>query len=63
MSLGVLLFKEYDCMYGVNKGGYEQGYEVCLCLCVNLFWCDLFRMGLRREESFDAMVDAGGLSM
>ena len=37
MSLGVLLFKEYNHMYGVNKGGYEQGYEVCF-VCVLIYF-------------------------
>ena len=44
MSLGVLLFKEYNCMYGVNKGGYEQGYEVCS-VCVLIYFGVIFRMG------------------
>ena len=50
-------------MYGVSRGGYDQGYEVCLCLCVKLFECASFRMGLKRQVSFDVMVDAGGIKM
>ena len=29
--------KEYERMYGVNKGGYEQGYEVC-CVLVLIYF-------------------------
>ena len=59
MSLGVLLFKKYDRMYGVNKGGYEQGYEVC-CVCVLIYFDVIYRIGLLMGESSDATVVVGG---
>ena len=56
--LGVSLFKEYDRMYGVNKGGYEQEYEVC-CVCVLICFSVIFRMGLLMGGSSDVTVVVG----
>ena len=33
----MLFVKEYDRMFGVDKGGYEQGYEVC-CVWVLIYF-------------------------
>ena len=48
-------------MFGVDKGGYEQGYQVCCVLGVNIFWCGCCRMGMLMEGSSDAKATVGGL--
>ena len=46
-------------MYGIHKGGYGQGYEVCCVLVLIYFSVVVFRMVLPMGESLGAKAPAG----
>ena len=54
----MLCFKEYERMYGIHKGGYGQGYEVCCVLVLIYFSVVVCRMVLRMGASLGARAPA-----